>query len=356
MRFRALILCLALTAAARASSITNEVVGNSTQSSPSNPRVGSLGNSLRLSLDLSPRWALTAGAMLSFEGDASGTKTEFGSSSSTVSQFSLGGDFHPGDNWSFGLILGGSPESTLYAGTSFTGPNSRGANVPVHALVESQTSQLSATVDVAYDTAGESNLEWSFGGAVTFTHLNTNQRVTEARFFNDATVLSPAQVQAICARNGVRCVQGLSTALEETPDNLDSEHLSGNATATIQRDTDVTLTADWYHYQQNPAEIGFFSLVEAGHAGLGVPIAPLHYLVKPEVQHRFGDFSLRLWVQAGRYAQGTGQTTAGLGARAQYKLNRSWRIWLTATGENDVDEAGQSTRSGGLAVGAGYRW
>jgi hypothetical protein len=343
-------------AAAGASSITDEIIGNSTQSSPSNPRAGSIGDSLHANLDVAPHWSMSAGAMLSFEGDADGTRTEFGNSSSTISQFTLGADYHPGENWSFGLSLNGSPKSTIFAGTSFTGPNAKGVEVPVDALIQSQTSELSATLDIGYDTAGESDLEWSFGLASTFTHLDTNQSVTEAHFNNTAAVVGPAEIKAACERNGPRCVKGLLTALDETPDSLDSEHFSGNATATIERDTDVTLTLDWYHYDQDPAEIGFFSLVEAGHAGLGVPIAPLHYLVKPELQHRYGAFSIRFWVQAGRYAQGTGQTTAGLGAKAQYKFSSAWRMWLTVTGQNDVDEAGESTRSGGLALGAGYRW
>jgi hypothetical protein len=228
--------------------------------------------------------------------------------------------------------------------------------VPVHALVESKTSELSGAVDVAYDTAGVSDLEWSFEGAMTFTHLDTSQAIIEARFANSAETVPQSQLKTICARNGARCVKGLLTALNESPDSLDSERFSGAATATIERDTDLTLRFDWYHYEQDPAEIGFFSLVEAGHAGLGVPIAPLQYLVRPEVQHRFGDLSLRLWLQAGRYEPGTGNGTAGAGLRGQYRFNKAFRIWLTASGQRDVDEGGNSTRSGGLALGAGYRF
>ena len=358
MRFRALIAatCMAATAARASSSITDEVAGNSTQSSASNPRAGSIGDSLHLNLELDPHWSLNASAMLTFEGDAAGTHNEFGTSSSSVALFSLGADFLLSEHWTFGASIAGSPRSTLFAGTSFVGLNDRGVNVPVHALIQSATSEASGTLDFAYDTAGESDLEWSFGGAATFTHLDTSQMVTEARFFKETRILTPAEVKAACNRGGPLCVRGLLTALDETPASLDSQRLSANATATLDRDTDVTLTVDWYHYDQDPAEIGFFSLVEAGHAGLGVPIAPLHYLVKPEVQHRFGDFSLRFWVQAGRYAQGTGQSTAGAGARAQYRLNRSFRVWLTITGQNDVDESGESTKSGGLALGVGYRW
>jgi hypothetical protein len=357
MRFCTVIAAaLVAAAAARAGSLTDEVVVNSTQASGSNPRTGSAGDLLRANFELTPRWGLTAGAMLTFEGQTQGTAREFGTSSSTVSLFSLGADFLANEHWTLGATFSGSPQSTLLAGTSFTGPNPSGTQVAVDALVRSQTSEIAGTLDAAYDTAGDSDLEWSFGGTVNFTHLGTSQTITEARFANTAQDVTPAQIKAICARNGKRCVQGLLTALDETPANLDSERFSATATATVRRDTDVTLSFDWYHYEEDPAEIGFFSLVEAGHAGLGVPIAPLQFLVKPEVQHRFGDLSLRLWVQAGRYEPGTGDNTAGIGLRAQYRFSKAFRIWLTASGQRDVDEAGEATRSGGLALGFGYRW
>src|SRR5205085_7319885 len=91
----------------------------------------------------------------------------------------------------------------------------------------------------------------------------------------------------------------------DRPVTLDSERFSANVSATLFTDTDVTLSGDYYVYQQNPAQVGFFTLVAAGR-GAGVPIAPLRYEVRPEVVHRFGDLSARLWVQAGEYVPGTG--------------------------------------------------
>src|SRR5207248_10328111 len=60
----------------------------------------------------------------------------------------------------------------------------------------------------------------------------------------------------------------------DRPVTLDSERLSANVSATLFTDTDVTLSGDYYVYQQNPAQVGFFTLVAAGR-GAGVPIAPL---------------------------------------------------------------------------------
>ena len=141
----------------------------------------------------------------------------------------------------------------------------------------------------------------------------------------------------------------------DRPVTLDSERLSANVSATLFTDTDVTLSGDYYVYQQNPAQVGFFTLVAAAR-GAGVPIAPLRYEVRPEVVHRFGDLSARLWVQAGEYVPGTGQSTAGAGLKLQYKFTRAFRSWVTLSGQRDVDQSDQITRAGSVAAGAAYRW
>ncbi len=61
-------------------------------------------------------------------------------------------------------------------------------------------------------------------------------------------------------------------------------------------------------------------------------------------------------VMAGEYVSGTGQSTAGLGAKVQYKFTKKFRLWATLSGQRDLDEQGNPTRSGGVAMGAGYRF
>jgi hypothetical protein len=356
---RCTILALLWSAAAGAHSITDEVIFNNTQATSANPRTNSLGNALHGNFDLTSDWALLAGAMLTYEGQTPGTASEFGTEASTVSLFMLGLEFLPTDHWVLGATFSGSPPSTLYAGTSFVGVNTQNVPVQVDALIHSESSELAASFDASYQTVGLSDLEWAFTGAVTFTHLDTTQNIARAHFpgANGTTVdLGPAGIRAACAAGRRNCVKGILTALDETPMPLDSQRLTGVATATVVRDTDLTLGFDWYHYNQDPASIGFFSLTQAGKAGLGVPIAPLHWLVRPEVQERFGPVSVRLWFQVGRYEPGTGESTSGIGMRAQYRFNQSWRVWLTATGQHDIDAGGDPTNSGGIALGGGYRW
>src|SRR2546426_10553858 len=69
-----------------------------------------------------------------------------------------------------------------------------------------------------------------------------------------------------------------------------------------------------------------------------------------------GDFSARLWVEAGEYVAGTGDSTAGVGTRFQYRFTKAFRAWLTLAGQRDVDSGGHVTRSGSIAAGARPRW
>ncbi|TMA14196.1 MAG: hypothetical protein E6J84_11550, partial [Deltaproteobacteria bacterium] len=72
--------------------------------------------------------------------------------------------------------------------------------------------------------------------------------------------------------------------------------------------------------------------------------------------HRFGHFSANLWVRAGEYVKGTGQSTAAAGMKLQYKFTRTFRSWVAVSGQRDVDQSDQITRSASATAGASYRW
>ncbi len=116
------------------------------------------------------------------------------------------------------------------------------------------------------------------------------------------------------------------------------------------------MSLDYYGYVDDPATVGLFSTAAVGRFGAGAPIAPLRWLVRPEVAHRFGDFSLKGWAQVGQYVPEAGQGTAALGAKAQYKFSRSFRMWVSATGQRDEDSSGAISRTGILSFGGAYRF
>jgi hypothetical protein len=108
------------------------------------------------------------------------------------------------------------------------------------------------------------------------------------------------------------------------------------------------VSGDFFAYVQDPRNAGYF-------LGVG-PIAPLRWVVRPEATHRFGDVSVRLFAQLGRYAGGTAQSTAGLGARGEYRFAEAFRVWLSVSGQSDVDELGATSRSIVASLGGGWRF
>jgi hypothetical protein len=376
-RPRIVLAALLVAGGARASSVSDELSMSNTQSSDTTPRTGNVSNSLNASFNLGEQWSLSAGAMLTVQGRTpSAERGQFGSSGNVVSLFSLGLDFEANDHWTFGVDFDLSPRSTQFAGTTVlltdtSPPPPRGTGRPCtlpnpdpgcgvgDANLRSETSQLAGALNIGYDTAGESDLEWMFDAGATFTHLDTRQNVAAVR--TPTGTATAQQVRDYCQSASGKCSRALQAALRGQDQPLDWERFSLSATATMWKDTDLTLTGDYYVYNQDPAQVGYFSIILPGRGtgqagGNGVLIAPLHYRVLSEILHRFGDFSAKLWAQTGRYSPGTGQSTAGAGLRLQYKFSKAFRAWIAASGQRDVDDQGSATNAGTITVGAGYRF
>jgi len=149
--------------------------------------------------------------------------------------------------------------------------------------------------------------------------------------------------------------QEIIRALNGAPVNFDFERFSAGATATLFLDTDLTVLGDAYVYNQDPTEVGFAGVAFLGR-DMGLPIAPLRYVVRPEVGHRFGDLTAKLWAQVGEYVPGTGGSTTALGGRVQYRFSSALKVWVALSGQRDVDANDNPIRSGSVAAGVGYRW
>jgi hypothetical protein len=351
MRIAAFAAALLAAAAARGSSVSDEVSVGGTQTTPQNPRSGSVSNLLTSSFDLGERWTVSAGAQVTLESPTPAPAgSAFGDLGGTVTDFSAGVDWEATDSWTFGVTLDVSPESSIGSVARFPVQGR-----PTDVLIRAASSNASVELLAGYDTAGSSDLEWSFTGGITFGRFRTNQRIEAAQHSDDRTDVSLAELRAQCAPEGSRC-RALVPAIDGVADELRSARISAGVLATVQADTDLALDVDYYGYADDPANVGVFAIGTAGRLGEGAPIAPLRFLVRPQAAHRFGALSLKLWAQAGEYVPGVGQGTAGVGARAQYKLSRAFRTWISASGQRDVDASGQVTRSGRLALGVGYRF
>lgn len=346
-------------ASVRANSLTDEIGVGTTKTTRQNPRAGSLSNNLDASFDLSEQWTFNAGLGLTLEGaTAKAPGSDFGGSSSEVANFSAGLQFDPTDSVSLGIDADVSPGSTQTAASQMQVVDSTGKETTANTQIRSSASNSSLGVTFGYDSAGESNLEWGFNLGLTGSHYSTTQRIV--RIQTKSGDLTAAQVIAYCNAYPTNCSQAERMALRAEPADLDSAKLSVGANLTVYRDTDLSLEADYYGYSQDPTQAGYFSVGQAGRttisSGNGIAIAPLRYLVRPEIGHRWGDFSARLWVTSGQYVDQTGQATRSVGTKLQYKFTKAFRLWVSASLQRDTDATGVATNSGAYALGAGYRF
>jgi hypothetical protein len=351
MRFRLLTIVALLAGAARASNVSNEVTVNTTQPTEANPRSGSMGDAFNVSLDATEHLALNFGAMVTTQ-DSSPSPLPNESASGVVGLATIGFDWEMSDNWTLGVTGELSPESKTFA------------EAPIGfdtAHIRSKASELAAAFDLSYDSAGESALEWSFTGGVTYTDYSVDQtipKVTDSSGGNVPLAQVPARIDTYCARpNAVKnCGKRGRRGLSATPFHLRSWEFSAGATAVVWTDTDLTVSADVYDYPQDPTQAAYASLIFNVRGGAGVPVAPLQFMIRPDVVHRFGDFSAKLWVQAGQYVKGAGQSTTGAGLKLQYKFTKAFKLWATVLGSRDVDDQNRETNSGAFSLGAGYRF
>lgn len=360
MHRRAVALAAVLIAAsARGSNLTNQFLVNTAQLSDGSPRGAMFTNALDGSFDLGQTLALEAGLSLSLlrpTGDASFAQAD---QSSLVTLLTAGVNWTASDTLTLHLELDFSPISTQFAGTPVSLQQPNGSELNGEAVVRSQTSSFGAAFDLSWDSPGSSNLEWSVDGGIHYAHYDVDQNVSGVRVGSNTitTATLRQETNAYCQAHPriKNCGRALLNALRAVPVRQDLERLSASATAIVYGDTDLTLGADYYVYQQDPAQVSYFGLAAAGR-GPGVPIAPLSYLVRAEALHRFGDFSARIWGEAGEYVSGTGQGTAALGTRLQYRFNKAFRAWLSFSGQRDLDSSDNVTRSGTVSGGVGYRW
>jgi len=337
--------------------ITDEVAASSSQSTPQNPRQGQIANALQATFYAGQSLALNAGLNLTLESGlppprGSPFRASYGGS---VALVSLGFDWDPSDHLTLGLRGDLSPKSEQFTSTLINFPAGQRDG-----LLRTRNSSLAGAFTAGYDTDGDSDFETAITVGATFNALSSEQNLEKLEGA-DGSVVDADEVRDLCRTRPTLCSRALKAALTNLKTTLVQARLSAAITETIFDDTDLTLSGDYYLYSKDPTELGFFSVATAGRVavlgGGGVPIAPLHWALRPEVAHRFGQrFSVRLWAQAGRYVEGGGQGTASAGLRLQFKFSRAFRLWLNASGQRDTDIDGVGSRSGTLGLGAGYRF
>jgi hypothetical protein len=309
---------MAVSASVHAASVSDETSINNTSPTQANPRAGSVSNSLNATFDVGKSWSVLTGALLTIEEPTPAPPgSAFGDRGGLVGTLSAGAEYRPDDSWTFGLLGDFSPKSTQRSGTQLSITSSTGVDTTGNALLRVTSSNADLQLSAAYDSPRDASLEWSVTGGVTATRFVTDQRIVALQEAN-GTVATTAAIVNYCQTH--TCSKALLYVIGPKPKAiLDSARLSLSGTLTFWQDTDLTISGDYYGYVQDPIEVGYFSVGATGRTqiagGSGVPMAPLRYLVQPELTQRLGDFSVRLWARAGRYVTGAAQTTRRVGAK-----------------------------------------
>jgi hypothetical protein len=335
-------------------SLSDEFGVGSSQSGPRNPRTGFLYD--RVSGVASASEKLDLRFDLTLTHDVA-TKPKhgarFGDTGGNIAAGAFGIDWNPNDHFTLGAELDFSPRSSQSSDTTVTFDDGA-ATSKADALLKTTTSSVGFGLSGGYDTAGSSNFETLLNASASVTHFSAVEDLSSIEGANGA--VDRQNVLSYCTRvpTAAGCRQ-LLALFRLRGAEVNQFKLSALLLETVMVDTDLSLSGGYYFYDHDPSQLGFFNIVSFGRTsfGNGMPLAPLRFTLRPGVGHRFGPLLLDLSYQYSQYVPGDGHGN-GVALKVQYKFSKSFKAWITANGQDDRDDQGNSTISSGLAFGLRY--
>lgn len=364
---------------ASGSSVSNEVGGQVTQTTPSNPRAGNVADLFKANMDVAEALVLRAAVGFTYEfATPTPTGGSFKGTDTSVFAFSLGLDWEVTEALSLSVDGVVSPSSTQAANTVITLTGPLGGTVDRNGLLQTVASSYGAGVSADYSIGNPlaDRLAFTLDADVGWLAITVDQSLERLENEMGTAGESVARIRSFCETTTVpaqvhRC-QALQSLLGTGTDTLNEFRLAAGATVTVARDTDVGLHAAYYLYSQDPADFGYYSALNSGRTALhnvslgnGVPLAPYLFTVRPDVTQRLGRLSLGLWYQFGLYASDLG-TSQVVGVRVQWALSDAWKLWVTGSLQVDLQppfttgsplaSGTQTTLSGAFALGFRVRF
>jgi hypothetical protein len=374
-----LLLWTPLPGRALASSVSNEVGGQVTQTTPSNPRAGDVADLLKANIDLGESFVLRSAVGFTYEfATPAPTGGSFQGTETSIFALSLGLDWEVNDALTLSVDGVFSPSSSQSADTVITLAGPAGGTVDRTGLLQTVASSYGADVSADYVIGNPlaDPLAFSVDADVGWLALTVDQTLEKLENEMGTAASSVVRIRTLCNATKVaaevrRC-QALAPLLSNGTDTLDEFRLATGGTVTVGGATDVGLHGAYYLYNKDPSEFGYYSSLTSGRTelhnislGNGVPLAPYLFTVRPDVTQRLGPFSLGLWYQFAVYASDLG-TSQVVGARIQWAIGELWKVWLTGSVQVDLQPpfstgstlavGTQTTISGAFAAGFRVRF
>jgi hypothetical protein len=354
--------------------------GSGTQPTADNPRSGEFSSSVAGSIEPSEQWSIDLSAGYRYEGPtAASGSSAFGQSGGNVFALSAGPTWTPNDHWTADLSGSYSPQSTTLADTTLTLQTGR-QSVDADAQLKSVTRTWGLAVSGDYDTAGDSAFEHSghlsFGVTGTTTQQSINALDAKGRMI-DLTSLESAYCTGSKAQS--QTCKHVAALTRDEATTIHQFELGGAYALTLYEKTEVRLEGSYFLYDQDPTQVGYYSLATAGRAatpaegrgstrgggeldfGGGMPLAPLLFSTTLGASHTFGDdhpLRVALNFGYGSYVANEGLDLS-LALKVSLKLNAHWKLTLSAGGSESVlNDSGASTASlsGNASLTAKYRF
>ena len=361
---RTLVIALLVPGLALASSVSDELTVDSTKATQENPQTGSVSDRLSGDFDVGDTWAVHADLTLTHEGATPPSLgSPFPDTGGNVVAIGLGAEWDATDHWSFDLDVNLSPSSDTTSNTGIDFESATGVTTSADANLRTTASSSGLDVAASWGTNGDSDYETAIDLNVGGNRFSSTQKVTAIETRNgpvSSTTLTNYCNRVLSSTTSTRAARALCSQLLPTlkgePSQLGQGVVGLGVTETFFLDTDATLSGTYDFYSQDPTTVGFFTLATAGRRtaslGEGVQIAPLRWTLRPDVMHRFGKLTGELWYEHGQYVAGQGHSER-VGLKFFYKFNKTYKAWLSGTGQADVDGSGTSTHS--TTFGAGLR-
>ncbi|HEX7838879.1 MAG TPA: hypothetical protein VF469_15485 [Kofleriaceae bacterium] len=339
--------------AAHAGGAALELAAGTTPATEAGPGSSWLSNKLAGIWDIDERWQLRL--------DLSSTRVYTHAADSTPGDVYLGSlsaVYSPDEHWSLRLSGGWSPGDATLA-TMPVALDGLDDTRPVDARLHAVAASYAFGGGIDYDSATAEMHAPSASLSVGVMLFDADQEVTGMRDPAGAVVDAPGLMMRCHTET---CRDAALGMLMPQSVQLGQLAVSASVTDTVDRDTDLSLDASYFMYDQDPLKSGatfaLATVVPGTFASAsGAPL--LRDSVTPSVAHRWGNLSATASVSFSDYVDGH-EEDVGASLRVQYKLALagSHRLKLhakLAVGSH-LDDDQKLTRSGSAALGAQYSW
>jgi len=143
--------------------------------------------------------------------------------------------------------------------------------------------------------------------------------------------------QATTTQQRTAC-RKLAAALNGGEDTLNQVSLSLSVLQPIGDTTYVGLTGGYYLYDKDPDFAGVFATRVTSNLGtslgVGLPLAPPLFVLRPQLEQRLGRWTVGLWYQFTEYASDNGYAHS-VGTRIAFRIDANWQVWVSGSAQWD---------------------